>query len=71
MTTKVIVEANNGFPVRVMKYSVPNDFNKEVKYLGSDIVEPNKTGVFYIYDGLDIKVHEIQPNEQEKEKENV
>lgn len=62
MTTTVTVKANHGWPVKVTALDPRTD--EEIRTSGG-IVEAGDTREFYIHDGMDIRVHEIQPNEQE------
>lgn len=57
MTTKVTVDAHAGWPVRVTRIS-PAGGHTEV------LVDANTTQDFYVYDGQDLRVHEVQPNEK-------
>ena len=57
MTTKVTVDAHAGWPVRVTRIS-PDGGHTEV------LVEPKTVQDFYVHDGMDLRVHEVQPNEQ-------
>lgn len=63
MTTTVIVKAVHGWPVRVTSQMYTTT---EVVSI-DNIVEPNTEQTFYVYDGLDILIHEIQPNELKDE----
>ena len=59
MTTKVTVEANHGWPVKVtgVRVGTMDDAN----YGG--IVPKNEKRDFYCHSGMDLIVHEIQPSE--------
>lgn len=59
MTTKVTVEANHGWPVRVKTIVVGG-----ATYERDDvIVEANTTQVFYVHSTQDLLIHEVQPDE--------
>lgn len=56
MTTKVTVDAHAGWPVRVTRITSDGGH--------TDItVEPNAVQEFFVWDGQDLRVHEVQPNE--------
>lgn len=61
MTTMVVVHANHGPPVKVTKIYPNNSMSHTV-------VPPDMKGTFYVHDGCDIHVHEIQPNEPDYQK---
>ena len=56
MTTRVTVAATHGWPVKVTK--IYTNGTKEICTVPAD-----KTEDFYVWDGMDILVHEIQPKE--------
>jgi hypothetical protein len=58
MTTKVTVDAHAGRPVRITNIS-PDGGHTEV------LVEPNTVHDFYVHSTQDLRVHEVQPNEQQ------
>ena len=55
MTTKVTVDAHAGWPVRVTRLT-PDGGHTPV------IVDPNTVQDFFVWDGQDVRVHEVQPN---------
>lgn len=59
MTTTVIVRANHGWPVKVTTQS----YTTTAVLTREHIVDPDTEQTFYVYDGLDILIHEVQPNE--------
>ena len=58
MTTKVIIEANHGWPVKVMQV------DPATLGINTSIVEANTTREFYIHSNSDLYIHEIQPEEK-------
>ncbi|WP_454917264.1 DUF2829 domain-containing protein [Xanthobacter sediminis] len=60
MTTNVVVKANHGWPVKVTKLDpetgAPLDYPAEV-------VEANTERTVCCHSGMDLLIHEIQPNE--------
>lgn len=62
MTTKVIVEARHGWPVLVTPLDPKTG---AVKLSDQQVVAPGADGVFYIHDGQDLRIHEVQPAEVE------
>ena len=59
MTTRVIVEANHGWPVKV-QFVNPKTGNT----VGPErIVPPAAKEEFYIHSTMDLRVHEVQPGE--------
>ena len=56
MTTKVTVDAHAGWPVRVTAL----EGTGQAVYT----VEPNATRDFYVHSSMDLRIHEIQPDEQ-------
>ena len=63
MTTKIIVEANQGWPVSVEGH---NPKTGEAIIGSAQRVEPGQTREFYCHFGVDVHVHEIQPGEAER-----
>ena len=55
MTTKVVVETHAGWPVRVT--SLLSDGSQTV-----DVVPAHKIAEFYVHDGKDLRIHEVQPD---------
>ncbi len=55
MTTKVTVDAHAGWPVRVTTF----------EGVGQAVytVEPNAVRDFYVHSSMDLRVHEVQPDE--------
>ena len=60
MTTKVTVEANHGWPVRVEQLDPKT--GEPIPYTTYTLAGSSKRD-FYVHDGADIFVHEIQPGE--------
>ena len=56
MTTKITINAHAGWPVRVTSLSTNGDFTART-------VAPNTVQEFHVYEGTDLRVHEVQPNE--------
>ena len=56
MTTRVTVDAHAGWPVRVTA----------LEGTGQTIysVEPNATRDFYVHSSMDLRIHEVQPDEK-------
>jgi hypothetical protein len=65
MTTKVTVEANHGWPVKVIAVDP-----KTGNWLdhGVTIVAAGNKRDFYVHNTLDLIVHEVQPDEKTYEK---
>lgn len=61
MTTKVTVETNHGWPVRVSAID-PKTGNAIVPDV---TIPPNETRQLHLHSGLDLHFHEVQPNEIE------
>jgi len=59
MTTKIIVDAHAGWPVRVTRYEKQPD-GQYVKG-SSSIVLPGSAAEFVVFDGLDLRIHEMLP----------
>ena len=55
MTTKVTIDAHAGWPVRVTA----------LEGIGQAVysVEPNATRDFYVHSSVDLRIHEVQPDE--------
>ena len=58
MTTTVLVEANHGWPVRVMPLTADGSFVGPVV-----TVEPAFAQTFHVHSGQDLLIHEVQPDE--------
>lgn len=58
MTTKVTVHATHGWPVDVIHMPL---FDGATGF--STRVEPGEIREFYVHSGQDIRVHEVQPDE--------
>ena len=56
MTTTVIVEANHGWPVDVTPIT-EGRLNSTIRVL------PNTKQTFYVWNGQDLLIHEVQPEE--------
>lgn len=63
MTTKVTVQANNGWPVRVALIDTNAAPGRNNEYV---IVEAGEQRDFSVWDGRDLRIHEIQPGEEAK-----
>lgn len=63
MTTKVIVEANHGWPVDV---SAVDPTTSKANLSAGGRVPANETRVFYVHSNQDLIIHEVQPDEIEK-----
>lgn len=63
MTTSVIVRANHGWPVDVTPIDPKTGAPLNVS---SSRVEAGCEEVFYVHDGKDLYVHEVQPDEAPK-----
>lgn len=61
MTTKVTVAANHGWPVEVTAIH-PKDGTKTP----APTVAPGEQRDFYVHDGCDLHIHEVQPHEVDK-----
>ena len=59
MTTRIIVEANHGWPVRVESI----DPKTGEKSYPDRVVPANEKQDFYIHSSLDLRIHEVQPDE--------
>jgi hypothetical protein len=62
MTTTVIVKANHGWPVLVEGYQPGTDFPTKSFYGG--IVPKNEERTFHVHSSMDLRIHEIQPDEE-------
>ncbi len=60
MTTKVTVDAHAGWPVKVTRIG-PNAEREDV------IVDPNTVQDFFVWDGQDLHIHEVQSKAKAKE----
>lgn len=60
MTTKIIVEANHGWPVSIEGRD-PNTDEAIANY--SHRVEAGETRDFIVHSSMDLRIHEIQPGE--------
>ena len=59
MTTKVTVEANHGWPVKVISVDP-----KTGNWLSEGAIVPaNATQVFYVHSSADLIIHEVPPEE--------
>lgn len=59
MTTKIIVAANHGWPVKVE--GIDPKTGEPVKYGGT--VPAGETRDFYCHSSMDLRIHEVQPDE--------
>lgn len=62
MTTKVTVDAHDGWPVRVEAFDPTNGRRYPTK-----IVPPAAVEEFYVHSNMDLTIHEIQPGEGSEE----
>ncbi|MDR3503015.1 MAG: hypothetical protein P4L79_10590 [Legionella sp.] len=67
MTTEVVVRANHGWPVEVNFWDKDYTTNQWSQHTPSEIVHPNTERTFFVWDGHDIFVHEVQPEELKEE----
>ena len=63
MTTTVIVKANHGWPVDVEGFH-PKTGEKIAHYGGR--VGANEERTFHVHSTMDLRIHEVQPDEIEK-----
>lgn len=63
MTTKVTVEANHGWPVRVI--AIDPRTNEPIGAGTGSVVPADGAMTFYVHSRQDLRVHEIQPDEIE------
>jgi hypothetical protein len=61
MTTKVTVEANHGWPVKVD--GLQPGSNETVSHSYGCIVPAGEKREFYVHSTLDLRIHEVQPDE--------
>ncbi|NTJ63526.1 hypothetical protein G6M50_38150 [Agrobacterium rhizogenes] len=61
MTTKVTVEANHGWPVKVE--GLQPGTNEAVPHSYGGIVPAGEKREFYVHSTLDLRIHEVQPDE--------
>ncbi|MBZ9600732.1 hypothetical protein [Phyllobacterium chamaecytisi] len=61
MTTTVIVKANHGWPVDV----TPRDpkTGEALDHYPTQRVEPNTERMVHVHSGMDLLIHEVQPDE--------
>ena len=57
MTTKVTVDAHAGWPVRVTRIT-PDGGHTNIT------VDPKTVQDFHVWDGQDLRIHEVQPDEK-------
>ena len=60
MTTRITVEANHGWPVRVDFIELETGRANHQRQV---IVPPAAKEEFYVHSGVDLRIHEVQPNE--------
>jgi len=65
MTTAVTVDAHAGWPVRVTLIDQSPDGMTQSESV--QIVAANTKQTFHVWNGRDIKVHELQPGETSEE----
>jgi hypothetical protein len=61
MTTKVTIEANHGWPVKVIQI---DDATGNWLDHGVTIVAAGEKRDFYVNSTVDLLIHEVQPNEK-------
>lgn len=61
MTTTVIVKANHGWPVDVHKLDPKT--GEPLEHYPTERVEPNTERTVYVHSGMDLRIHEVQPDE--------
>lgn len=64
MTTKVTVEANHGWPVRVTPKHI-NVGPGGAPAARVEIVPAGEARTFYVHSNLDLEIHEVQPGEEQ------
>lgn len=62
MTTRITVHADHGWPVLVTAFSRASVGTAETAS-EAGIVQPGTSQDFHVWDGHDLRVHEIQPGE--------
>lgn len=67
MLTKVTVAALNSWPVKV----IPIDPANGNWWPGVETVKPNETRDFYVHNTQDLIIHEVQPNENSDDFDDV
>ena len=65
MTTAVTVDAHAGWPVKVTLIDQSSDGLTQSETV--QVVAANTKQAFYVWNGRDIKVHELQPGEVSEE----
>lgn len=61
MTTNVVVKANHGWPVKVSKLDPKT--GAPLEHYPADVVAPNTERTICCHSGMDLLVHEVQPDE--------
>ena len=61
MTTKVTVEANHGWPVKVE--GLKPETNEPIPHGYGYVVPAGETRTYYVHSSLDLRIHEVQPHE--------
>lgn len=61
MTTNVVVKANHGWPVKVGKLDPKT--GEPLKHYPAEVVEANTERTVYCHSGMDLLIHEVQPEE--------
>lgn len=61
MTTSIVVKANHGWPVKVTKLDPKT--GAALDWPPAEVVEPNSERTVYCHSGMDLLVHEMQPDE--------
>lgn len=63
MTTRVTIYAGHGWPVDVAALTGKPGANEMRAQTSKTRVAPGETREFIVYDGQDLLIHEVQPNE--------
>ena len=63
MTTRIVVHADHGWPVRVTTIALAHVGTAET-VLSETVVPPGSSMDFHVWDGADLRIHEIQPAER-------
>lgn len=61
MTTNIVVKANHGWPVKVTKLDPKT--GAELEHSPAEVVAANTERTVYCHSGMDLLIHEIQPDE--------
>lgn len=61
MTTNIVVKANHGWPVKVSKLDPKT--GAPLEHYSAEVVEANTERTICCHSGMDLLVHEVQPDE--------